>query len=260
MNCNSGIAEHCFGTGGCNGNELVRALYGVSDMPEAAFLFAILYLCVGKGGAAVGAPVDDAVAAVDKSLVIEVYKHLTNSARAALVHREALTRPVAGRAELFELIYNARAVLIFPVPYALEEFLSAEVVSCKSLVYSEVFLNLDLGCNARMVGAGNPEGGIALHTLGSYKYILEGLVKRVSHMKLTGYVRRGDNYREGRLFGVGVGRKILFLAPLTVNSFLKVARVVIFSKLFSHFYIPFVFESNLPEGAKKPQGIFSLGA
>ena len=109
-----------------------------------------------------------------------------------------------------------------------KELLSTKVVAGKTLVYPEVFLNLDLSCDTCVVGAGNPKGGIALHTLGTDKDILKGLVKGMTHMKLTGYVRRGDNYGIGGLFGIGIGLEISLLTPILINSVLKLTRVVVF--------------------------------
>ena len=149
---------------------------------------------VGKRGKASGAPVDYSVATVNEALVIEVYEHLSYRSRAALVHRESLTGPIARGAELLELVYNSVAVVILPVPHALEELLAAEVVSRKSLVNAQALLDLDLRCNSGVVGAGNPKGRITLHTLGSYYYVLKGLVKRVSHVELARDVWRRYYY------------------------------------------------------------------
>src|SRR5699024_2003493 len=108
-----------------------------------------------------------AVTLVDQALVIQVDEHLAHGLGAALVHREALVLPVAGGAELFQLADDAVAVFVLPVPYALEELLAAEIVAGQALLLAEVFLYLDLGRDARVVGAGHPQGFVALHTLGA---------------------------------------------------------------------------------------------
>ena len=64
-------------------------------------------------------PVDDAVAAVDQSLFIEVDEHLPHGFGTALVKGEALSGPVAGRAEFLQLTRDTRLVLILPLPHAL---------------------------------------------------------------------------------------------------------------------------------------------
>ena len=79
----------------------------------------MLYLDVTQSGVAVYAPVGDAGALVNQTLFKQAAKHLADSARAALVHSKALTLPVAGNAQMLQLVDNAVAVLLLPRPYAL---------------------------------------------------------------------------------------------------------------------------------------------
>ena len=91
MHGNGSITQHGFRTGGCNNYVLALAiLYRVANLPECTRLLGILDLGIRQSGAAVRAPVDDAVAAVDQALVIKVDKHLANGTGASLIHREAL--------------------------------------------------------------------------------------------------------------------------------------------------------------------------
>ena len=119
MHRNGGIAQHGLGASGRDGDKLVRAVHGVSEMPEEARVLAVFDFGVRKRRLAVGAPVDDAAAAVDEPLVIQAEESLSHRLRAALVHREGEAGPVAGRAELFELIADAARVLVLPRPGAL---------------------------------------------------------------------------------------------------------------------------------------------
>ena len=66
---------------------------------------------------------------------------------------------------------------------------------------------------------------------------LAAVDKKEAHMKLTRYVRRGDNDREGLLLRIAVGLEISLFTPGGVNSVLKFARIVIFCQFFSHFCI-----------------------
>ena len=86
-----------------------------------AVLFLIFHLGVGNGGLAVGAPVDDALAAVNQALFIQADKHLAHRLGAALVQSEAFAVPVAGGAELFQLLNNAAAVFLLPLPGAFQK-------------------------------------------------------------------------------------------------------------------------------------------
>ena len=186
-------------------------------MPQLARLSLVLDLRIGKRSGAVRAPVDDAVSLVNQALVIEVDKHLAHRLGTALVHREALALPVAGRAELLELADNAVAILVLPVPDALEEFLAAEVVTGQALFLAQVLFHLDLGGNTRVVGAGHPQRFITLHTLGTNKDVLQGFVKRMAHVQLAGYVRGRNNDGIGFLVRVDLGMEKAGVVPEAVQ-------------------------------------------
>ena len=94
------ISKQSFRTCSCDLKETFCSYDRVLDVPEMSCLLAVFDLRVGEGGSAVRTPVDDAVAAVDQPFFIEVDEDLLDCAGAAFVHREALARPVAGRAQL----------------------------------------------------------------------------------------------------------------------------------------------------------------
>ncbi|MPN51429.1 hypothetical protein SDC9_199074 [bioreactor metagenome] len=85
-----------------------------------------------------------------------------------------------------------------------------------------------------MVGAGHPKRLKSLHTLIANQNILQGVVERVTHMKLPGDVgRRNDNGK--RLFvRIGFGVKIVALNPTIINSILNLFRIVGLFQFFSH--------------------------
>ena len=86
----AGIAHEGLRTGGRN-DQIARAVrQRIADVPQLARLGFVLNLSIGQGGRAVRAPVDDAVALIDKTLVVQVYEYLADSLGAALVHGEAL--------------------------------------------------------------------------------------------------------------------------------------------------------------------------
>ena len=62
---------------------------------------------------------------------------------------------------------DAVAELVLPRPYALQELLTAEVVTGQALLLAEVLLYLDLGGNTGVVGARHPQRLVALHALSS---------------------------------------------------------------------------------------------
>ena len=80
------------------------------------------------------APVDDALAAIDEPLFIKAAENLAHGFIAALVKCEALSLPVAGTAELFELAYDACAVFFFPHPCTLKELITPYICLCEPLM------------------------------------------------------------------------------------------------------------------------------
>ena len=85
-----------------------------------------------------------------------------------------------------------------------------------------------------MVGAGNPQGAEALHTLVTDQDILKRVVKRVAHVELTGDVGRRNDDGVGRSVTLGVRRKIAFFAPFLVKSVFQLRRSISFSKFVFH--------------------------
>ena len=79
-----------------------------------------------------------------------------------------------------------------------------------------------------MVGAGQPQGFIALHPPETDQDILQGIVKRVSHVQLARDVGRRDHDGIGLLIGVFVRAEVSLLLPAAVEFFLYVFRIVCF--------------------------------
>jgi hypothetical protein len=79
-----------------------------------------------------GAPVDDALAAVDQSFVVIGIKDFRDRIRQAFVHREALALPVTGRTESLQLFDDPASVEFAPFPGTLEEFVAADSVLCEA--------------------------------------------------------------------------------------------------------------------------------
>ena len=178
-------------------------------------LLHILHFRVGKGGLAGGAPVDDARAAVDEALFVEAHEGLAHGAAEALVHGEALARPVAGDAQFAQLADDAATVFFFPRPGAFEELFAADHLLGDALGLQRLD-HLDLGGDGGVVRARHPEGRVALHAVVADEHILRHLIQRVAHVELAGDVRRRHDDGEGLLFRVddrleGPGRLPLFV-------------------------------------------------
>ena len=117
--------------------------------------------------------------------------------RAALVHREPLAVPVAGCAEHAQLIHDAVAILLLPVPDTLQKFLTPEFEPVRPL-RTQTLLHLCLRGNARMIAPRYPDDILAAHALVAHKDILERIVERMPHVQLPRHIRRRDHYAVGR--------------------------------------------------------------
>ena len=165
-----------------------------------------------------GTPVDDPAALVDEALVVELAECLPNGLGAALVHGEAGAGPVTRDAHLLLLLDNAAAVFLLPLPDTLQELLPAQVIAGQALVDPQLFLHLDLGGDPRVVHAGNPEGGVALHPLEAGEDVLEGAVHGVAHVELARDVGGRHDDGEGLLLGLRVAPEAVPLLPHLINA------------------------------------------
>ena len=117
--CQGAVAKQGFRSGGSDLYKLVTALNRIIDMPEMACLLLVLYLCVRDRGLANRTPVDDTGSLIDIALLMQAQEYLLYGLGAALVHGEALSVPVAGGANLLQLIYDGAAILFPPLPGSL---------------------------------------------------------------------------------------------------------------------------------------------
>ena len=102
---------------------------GIPDLPELALLLLAVDLEVRHGGAELGIPVDEPLAAVDEAVLVQADERLEHGGRQAVVHREPLARPVGRSAEAAHLLRDRGAGLFLPRPDALDERLASEVVA-----------------------------------------------------------------------------------------------------------------------------------
>ena len=233
---NSGITQHGLGAGGCQLQHLAGLLDRVEQVPEIAVLFLVLHLGIRDGGVAVGAPVDHPVAAVDQALVVQAHEHFLDGIRAALVHGKALPLPVTAGAQLFQLADDAVAVLGLPVPGALQETVAAHHLLGQALGTHGLH-DLGLSGDGCVVGAGHPQGGIALHPLGADEHILHGVIQRMAHVELAGHVRRGHNDGVRLLVGVRFRVEVAAVLPELVDAVFHLAGIVLFCEFF-HCILP----------------------
>ena len=153
-----------------------------------------------------GVPVYEALAAVDVAVLEHAEEGFAHGLRTHVVERETGPFPVAGGAHFSKLAEDAGLVLVFPLPDALHEFVAAEVVASLLFLGEDELFHHGLRADAGVIGAGHPQGVVALHAPPADEHVLQRVVECVAHMKGAGHVRRRDDDRV-RL-AVGVGRTV----------------------------------------------------
>ena len=147
---------------------------------------------------------------------------LEHSLAQALVQGETLAGPVARRAEPPDLVTDAPAVLLLPLPGPSLEFLSTHALASRP-GRLERPLHHQLRRDAGVVGARDPQRGTVAHARVARHDVLKRDEHRVSHVQRSGDVGRGHGDREGLARG-GVGRlEVPVLLPHLVQALLDVA-------------------------------------
>ena len=225
MHGDSRIAEHRLRARRRDLDIALAVLESIAQMPEMTRLRLVLDFDVRKRRIARRAPIRNARSLIDQPLLVKAHENFAHGARAALVHREALARPVARRAERSELIHDAAAVLLLPLPDALRELLAPEFVAVRTLC-AKRRLHLRLRRDARMVAARHPKSIIALHAPPADQDVLQGIVERMPHVQLPRHIGRRNHDGKRLLSLLGFGMKEIVLLPELVPSLLKRLRLI----------------------------------
>jgi hypothetical protein len=176
------VTEERFGPGRADDQVLFGiVLEGVPDVVHLPGLVLLVDLVVGKRRPIHGAPVDDALAAVDQPVFVQPDERGPHGSRETLVHREARALPVAAAADAAQLRQDLVAELLAPLPDAAHHLFAAERARVDTLGV-ELFLDDGLRRDAGVVGAGHPQGVKAVHALVAHQYVLQGVVQRVTHV------------------------------------------------------------------------------
>ena len=136
-------------------------------------------------------PVDQSLAPVDQSLLMQSDKDFPHRAGQIVIHREAFAAPVQRGTHTAQLLRYRAAGFLLPLPYPLNEGLAAKVMPGFP---NSVELSFDhhLGCNPGMIGSGLPQGFAAGHPVISDQGIHNGVLKGMPHVKAAGDIRRGN--------------------------------------------------------------------
>ena len=224
VNCHRRIAQHGFGTSRSQFQQLAGFLHRVQQVPEVAVHLLVLHFSVRDRGLAAGTPVHQPVSTIHQALFIQAAEGLAHRLRAALVHGKALTAPVAAHAHTALLMHNASAKVGFPLPRTLQERVTANHVFGQAFL-GHGFDDLHLRGDSRMVGARQPQGRIALHTVIAHRSVLHSAVHGMTHVQLSRNVGRRHHDGEGLLAILTLGNERAALLPCLINIILNGLRI-----------------------------------
>ncbi|MNF76730.1 hypothetical protein D3C84_588550 [compost metagenome] len=223
------VAEHGFRAGGGDYQVvlavggLVAVGQGVAQVPQAALLVVVLHFEVGDGGVELGVPVDQALAAVDQAVLVQAHEGFFHRFRQAVVHGEALARPVHRAAQAADLPGDGAAGLFLPLPDLFQEFVAAQIMPADA-VGRQLALDHHLRGDAGVVGARLPQGLAALHAAETDQRIHDRVIETMAHVQAAGDVRRRDHD------GVGLARtlrgEIVVRLPVLVQGGFNGVRLV----------------------------------
>ena len=198
---NRHIGQHRFRPCGCDLDIVLSVIqrHAVSErifeMPETALGVAGLDFQIGYRGFQGRVPVDQPLVAIDQAIIIKIDKDLEHGLVHALVHGEALVRPVHRTAQPAQLPGNRAAAFLFPLPDFCDKFLAGEIGALLLLL---VHLALDhhLGGDAGVIHPDDPQCVLALQPLVPDDDVLQCIVERVADMQAACNIGRRVDDRE----------------------------------------------------------------
>ena len=244
------VAEHGLGARGGDDDVVLavdRLGQRVAQVPQMALLVLVLGLVVRDGGGAVGAPVDDALAAVDQAVVVPVAENLTHGLGVILIHGKALVVEVDGATHALDLLDDDTAVLVGPIPAGVDKLVAADLQAADALAL-ELLVDLGLRGDTGVVGAEHPARGLTAHASHTDDGVLDGVVGGVAHVELAGYVGRRNG--DGAVAHALTALVVAAVEPLLQDRRLVGRRIVVLGHLF---------HISLPVPSACPPAWFSLG-
>ena len=206
-------------------------------MPEMSVLFLMLYFRIRKRSFTYRTPVNDPGSFIDIAFLIQADKYFLYCFGTSFIHGKTLSVPVAGYAQFLQLPFDRSCIFFFPLPGSLQEFFSSQLFFVNSL-FLQLIRNLHLGRNCCMVRSRDPEGIISLHSLIADQDILQCIVQRVPHMKLSGYIRRGHYGCKRFSASVYFCMKIFVLTPFVIKFWFNLFWIVGFFQILAHVFPP----------------------
>ena len=234
---NARVAEHSLGARGGDDDVVLavdRLGQRVAQVPQVALIVLVLGLVVRDSGGAVGAPVDDALAAVDQAVVVPVAEDLADGLCIVLVHGKALVVEVDGAAHALDLLDDDAAVLVGPVPAGVDKLVASNLQAADALAL-ELLVDLGLRGDTGVVGAEHPACGLAAHAGHTDDGVLDGVIGGVTHVELAGHIGRRNG--DGAVAHALAALVVTAVEPLLQDRRLVGRRIVVLGHLF-HISLP----------------------
>ena len=231
------VAEHGLGARGGDDDVVLavdRLGQRVAQVPQMALLVLVLGLVVRDSGGAVGAPVDDALAAIDQTIVVPVTEDLAHGLRVVLVHGKALVIEVDGAAHALNLLDDDAAVLVGPIPAGVDKLVATDLQATDALLF-KLLVDLGLRGDTGVIGSEHPARGLAAHAGHTDDGILNGVVGGVTHVELAGHVGRRNG--DGAVAHALAALVVAAVEPLLQNRRLVGRRIVVLGHFF-HISLP----------------------
>ena len=186
-------------------------------MPQVPFLLRHDHFFVRKSGARRGVPIDHAFAVINQSFLVKMHEYSGYVLRIFRIHGEALAAPIAGTAQLLELLNNDPTVLLLPFPNFLKELLAPKIVAVLNdpFFLKRPFHNCLRG-NPGMVCSRQPEHFKAFHPRLARENVLDSVIQNVPKRQHAGDIRRRNNNRVRRLLRSRISDEKPVLQPEVV--------------------------------------------
>ncbi len=192
MCTNSSISEYCFRTCSCDHYISFLSHYFVTDIIKFWFFICIINLFIWDRGHSLWIPVNHSYASVNKPLIKQIDKYFNYGIISFLIHREKRAVPVTWSAQPFKLFEDYTSMFMSPLPCMFQKLLTGKITFFNSFGFE--FCNyFCFGSYWCMIGSRNPAGILPLHSCPSDQYILDSIVKHVTHVKYSCNVRWRNN-------------------------------------------------------------------
>ena len=198
-------------------------------MHNAVFFFADDFQ-IGNGGEHYRIPINQTLAAINQTFVIQAHKNIINHFRQTFVHRKTLARPIASGADAAHLRSDNITRLFLPLPCITQKLLARKCFRINAALF-QIAGDNNLRGDSGMVGACLPQYIFTAHFLAPHQSIHQRMLKSMPHVQSAGNIRRRqDNTIIAVLVALRLRIKTSRRQPACITTALGGCRVKMFIK------------------------------